>query len=369
MALLFVAKSNTLALPCVRCVREDMINPLQFIFRQAKLILFILWNLFSTSFQCSIFINVFACADAASVHYNHSFDSESWGEYFFFCCRRRLCVETKVRNKANRRRNKSHRGEIRANSFSVRFASLSLSFYLPCPRFLFLFERLWTFVHIFIFRIRDELQMCDCWKWRRRRAEERVENECRETEVDNKSTLVDLFERNRWRVSIVHVFCLAEIAMNCRSTESLTSGFIESNARTQFAIAFTAQSLFKMIRRYAIANVHLSYWILRERLIKLTASIYFAPSRTERAKKFNLFLRIYFMTHTLDIPVSECTAIMSDSRHINSFSSCKWFFHFIYLSENIIPNIFTSMLRRFSAATIDTAVVIDNNNSIWLSFM
>lgn len=239
----------------------------------------------STSFQCSIFINVFACADAASVHYNHSFDSESWGEYFFFrfadvCLHRAngyALDESQKQSEQTRKQIASGR-----NSCKQFFCSFCITFSLVLSSIsqVVLFERLWTFVHIFIFRIRDELQMCDCWKWRRRRrAEKRIENECRQTGVDNKSTLVDLFERYRWRVSIVHVFCLAEIAMNCRSTESLTSGFIESNAGFQFCDRIHCSiPLQNDSTRYAIADAHLSYWILRERLIKLTASIYFAPS-------------------------------------------------------------------------------------------
>lgn len=77
----------------VRCVREDMINPLQFIFRQPKLILFILWNLFSSSLASVLFL--FACADAASVHYNHSFDSRNRGvsilSSFFFATSSSVC--------------------------------------------------------------------------------------------------------------------------------------------------------------------------------------------------------------------------------------------------------------------------------------
>lgn len=160
----------------VRCVREDMINPLQFIFRQLKLILFILWNLFSSSLASVLFL--FACADAASVHYNHSFDSRNRGVSIlssFFLLRRRLCVEqmqstdthsTKVRNKANRRGNKSHRGE---NSCKQFFCSFCVTFSLSLSRSVIsqvvLFERLWTFVHIFFFlsNILNSWWIADVW--------------------------------------------------------------------------------------------------------------------------------------------------------------------------------------------------------------
>lgn len=120
MALLLVTATNVLtaqlsqlACPCIlcvcvcECVREDMINPRQFIFRQAKLILiFILWNLFCRSFCVLFFTNGSACAVAGFYCYNHSWNYTR-GVGFVFVLR--LCVDGRenARNQQIRIRQKS----------------------------------------------------------------------------------------------------------------------------------------------------------------------------------------------------------------------------------------------------------------------
>lgn len=82
-----------------------------------------------------------------------------------------------------------------------------------CHSRVVLFQRLWTCVHIFIFRIRDELQMCDCSEWRRGV----VPSIKQETSAEKLKLAIRAlwwtYANAGYRVSYrVHVFCPIEIA-------------------------------------------------------------------------------------------------------------------------------------------------------------